>query len=99
MGSILPKIKENYIIKDKEADYYNMKGDGPFMVDSFGKKYLRPSLYPFRYSHPINYNIIPNQFYPYLNNNYIKSIYINNLYNPSNINTFQNYNNILRNKF
>ena len=92
MGNIIPKIKENYIIKDEEADYYNMKGNGSFMVDSFGKKYLRPSLQPFRYSHLTNNNIIPNQFYPYFNNNYINRFYINNLYNPSNINTFQDYN-------
>lgn len=41
MGNIIPKIKENYIIKDEEADYYNMKGNGSFMVDSFGKKIFK----------------------------------------------------------
>jgi hypothetical protein len=50
MGNLLNnKIKENYIIKDEEADFYNMKGDGPFMVDSFGKKYVKPSLSTFGY--------------------------------------------------
>ena len=46
MGNYLYKktqVRENYIIKDEEADYYNMRGKGPFMVDSFGKKYLKPS--------------------------------------------------------
>ena len=40
------QIRENYIIKDEEADFYNMKGKGPFMVNSFGKKFLKPSLSP-----------------------------------------------------
>ena len=41
MGNIFG-VKEHYIIKDEEADYYNMKEKGPFMVDSFGRKYLHP---------------------------------------------------------
>jgi hypothetical protein len=42
------ELRENYIIPhgDEEADYYNMRGRGPFMVSSTGQKYLRPSLYP-----------------------------------------------------
>ena len=44
MGHLFQKVKEHYIIKDEEADFYNMKGKGSFMIDSFGRKYIRPSL-------------------------------------------------------
>lgn len=42
-------IIETYIIKDEEADYFNMKSKNkksPFMTDSFGRTYLKPSRYP-----------------------------------------------------
>ncbi len=62
------QVKENYIIKDEEADLYNMKGHGPFMVDSFGRKYVKPSVsyrtyrtYP-TYNYPL-YNTNPNMYY------------------------------------
>ena len=41
-------IIENYIIKDEEADSLNMRGKGPYLIDSFGRSYIRPSLiYPY----------------------------------------------------
>ena len=64
MGNLLPKLKEYYIIKDEEADFYNMKGEGPFMVDSFGRKYLKPSFQPFVYGYPESYRLNFGYFYP-----------------------------------
>lgn len=67
MGNFLnSQIKENYIIKDEEADFYNMKGKGPFMVDSFGRKFLKPSVrhrYPYPYRYP--YRSVRQTNYPY----------------------------------
>lgn len=56
------QVRENYIIKDEEADFYNMRGRGPFMVDSFGRKYLKPSVshFPLYNMYP---NMYPNMFY------------------------------------
>ena len=69
MGNLIKKqIKENYIIKDEEADYYRMKGMGPYMVDSFGRKYLKPSFgyslerYPYLYR---EYDIPRNYYLSY----------------------------------
>ena len=66
MGNHLFKkqLRENYIIKDEEADFYKMRGKGPFMVDSFGKKYLKPSLlhgYGYGYQ---PYSLRDGNFYP-----------------------------------
>jgi len=91
MGNLLPKIKEHYIIKDEEADFYNMKGKGPFMVDSFGQKYLKPSLQQFRYGYPGRYTLRAEQFYHTPDVHHMNRLQRDSTYNQLAYMTLQNY--------
>lgn len=91
MGNLFPKVKEHYIIKDKEADYYNMKGNGSFMIDSFGRKYLKPSFQPFNYSYPGNYKLRYGGFYPISDIIYMNRLQKASHYSPHAYMTLQNY--------
>ena len=91
MGNLLPKIKEHYIIKDEEADFYNMKGKGPFMVDSFGRKYIKPSLQPFGYGYPGRYTLRAGQFYPTPDVRHMNRLQRASTYSPLAYTTIQNY--------
>ena len=91
MGNLLPKIKEHYIIKDEEADFYNMKGKGPFMVDSFGRKYIKPSLQPFGYGYPGRYTLRAGQFYHTPDVRHMNRLQRASTYSPLAYTTLQNY--------
>ena len=94
MGNLLysnNSIKEHYIIKDEEADFYNMKGKGPYMVDSFGRKYLKPSLQPFGYGYPGPYSLRSGNFYPTGDLRYMNKLHRKSTHSPLAYMTLQNY--------
>lgn len=102
MGSILQKlnpIKEHYIVNDSEADFYNMKGKGPYMVDSFGRKYLKPSVQQFGmgYGGYIRYGRYDGWprgggFYPTNNLRYMNRLKRSSFYNPYAPNQYNQHN-------
>ena len=92
MGNLLnlsKQIKENYIIKDEEADFYNMKGKGPYMTDSFGKTYLKPSQQPFQplqplqpFGYPGSYSLRGGHFYSTADLRYMNRLHRHSWDNP-----------------